>query len=74
MNWTSVKDQKPPKKSIIVYCNSCKKVHMVTWDFNEYVTSVLHDQTGQYGMQVNAEDFDYWMPLPEPPKMEKDAN
>ena len=66
--WISVKDTPPPKKNIIIFCKQCKQAHSVLYDYQTYCLAECCGKQGPYFAGETSDDFDYWMPLPEPPK------
>jgi hypothetical protein len=67
-HWISVKDQKPnPKEKILVFCKSCLKTHSVYNDYDEWNLSGWCED-GEWSSPECVIYFDYWQPLPNPPK------
>lgn len=66
MKWNSVKDQAPPKESLIVLCNICKNIHIVMYDYDDFC---LVEACTIEGYQIPSITIqcDYWMPLPPKP-------
>jgi hypothetical protein len=68
MEWISVKDAPPnTKDKILVFCKGCKKTHSVYFDYGEW-TLAEWCSDGEWTGPSDTIYFDYWMPLPSPPK------
>lgn len=67
MGWISVKDTAAPKEPILVLGLPCRMPHVAIYDYGEHVhTECCYDQGGHFpGSSI---EFEYWMPLPTPPK------
>lgn len=68
--WFSVKEHVPPKRHILVICKLCGMPHTIYHDYGEFCHYEYCDKTGPCGPGESVE-FDWWMPLPEPPKEEQ---
>lgn len=66
MKWLNKEDNPPPKASILVFCKNCSSTHRVDYDYDEWCLVEYCREDGHHvkGVGIN---FDFWMPLPEPP-------
>jgi len=66
--WIKVSDQPPNKKDkILVFCKGCKLTHSVYNDYDEWSLAEWCSK-GQWQGPSDTIYFDYWMPMPKPPK------
>jgi hypothetical protein len=67
MKWISRKDEAPPKETILVFGKWCKMPHVAFYDYGDWLhVEACYDNGGHFsGGHI---EFDYWKPLPEPPK------
>lgn len=67
MEWIH-KDKTPPVlKKMLVYCKTCKNIHSVHYDYGEYCLAEACYESGGF-FTGEAVEFDFYMPLPNPPK------
>lgn len=73
MQWIKVEDQAAPEEPILVFCNICRSVHSVIFDYGEHCLIEYCHEDGAYtpGRGIK---FDYWMPLPTAPQSDVDPH
>lgn len=71
MQWLHVNDQKPILNEMLVVCKDCGHVHAVVFDYDEYNLPEWCDSGRGPHSPGKSIDFDWYMPLPKPPNIDK---
>jgi hypothetical protein len=70
MGWIDARENPPILNKMLVFCQTCKNIHTVHYDYGGYcLAETCYDDGHLFtGKEI---DFDYYMPLPKPPKSEE---
>ena len=70
--WIDKEKTAPVLKKMLVFCSTCKNIHSVHFDYDDYCLAEECYENGHLfsGGSVN---FRYYMALPSPPEVENDS-